>query len=74
MFVRMIQGSKETTYDCKRVSWEPHNIEEDKTLTHATIILDVGEQSERSFVFECVKGNEFILMNDNGKTVDRQVW
>jgi hypothetical protein len=74
MFVRLKQGSKVTTYDCRRVSWEPRKIEEDKTLTKARVILDVGEQSERCFEFECTEGNEFILMNDQGKTVDRQVW
>jgi hypothetical protein len=74
MFVRTIFKGEERTYDCKKVLWKPQDVDENPNLDRVTIVLDVGEQDERVLIFECVKGNEFIIMNENGKTIDRKVW
>ena len=74
MFVKIInhgadQGRHELLYDCKRVSIR----ETKKAEGIAEVILDVGEQNERSLLLatDC---HEIIYMNNNGKTIDRKVW
>ena len=74
MFVRTITEDGERTYDCKKYLWQPQKIEDDPTLTHATVVIDVGEQDERVLIMTCVRGSEFIVMNNAGKTIDRKVW
>ena len=77
MFVKIMDRrasvTRELLYDCKRTSFRPCSIEEDETLTHADIVLDVGELDERCIRVHCPT-TEVIYMNDNGKTIDRRVW
>jgi len=65
----------ERVYDCKKVKWTP--VKSDKNNTaQIDILIDHrgGEDIYETVVFECSLHNQFIIMNDEGKTIDRKHW
>lgn len=75
MFVKVItKEDGEKVYNCKSYLWKPCSIEENPSLDKAIVVINVNQKEEEHFTMECVRGNEFIVMNENGKTVDRKVW
>lgn len=74
MFIKIISLSDEEVIECKSYLWKPHSVEMNPQLDTATVVINPGHNNEYSFPINCVKGNEFIVMNESGKTIDRKVW
>lgn len=64
---------KTITYDAVRYSLERLTQEEDHAMEHARLVIDVGEQEERTMVVHC-SSTELFIMNNNGATVDKVSW
>lgn len=78
MFVRILTKTKNSSeehctgqdylYECRRVS-----MRQDSSAESVMLIIDVGEQVERTFVVEKAT-SEVYYMNNEGKTIDKYAW
>jgi len=76
MFVKIINTQEEVkngifsnkTYDCKKYKIYPGEND-----TKVSLLIDVGEQIDRSMMLD-KENTIIIIMNNNGKTVDKYSW
>jgi hypothetical protein len=82
--IREFKGNNlvgQITYDCKRASLREITPEPPlEDVAEMALILDVGEQDERTIITPCNRDNdskettEIYYMNDNGKTIDKYIY
>lgn len=75
MFFRIVQDGHVTTFDCKKAEWHPQGFDDNGNMT-GHVIIDEGKPSENAIGFYFKEANppkklELILMNNDGKTIDR---
>lgn len=76
MFVRIIYNKTqlEVTIECKKVSYCPHTIEMDPTLTKGVLFIDANTPFEREVLIDAEEDISVIYMNNDGKTIDHKLF